>query len=182
MHNQRSGLQHAAPRHTTQTFWSKQKMEKQRGKERCSGSKGKVENHLCWWGLPRTLMLPRIPGSHHHPHQGQNALWWSLKPQQHLYAACLLACTCARERERECTPSCNVGINIHGPVVRVGAMSRSWDMAEWLCKQTKGVCVCVSWLHKEKVTYNSSSTKVTGYSLMPSAYIIITVVQRLLCK
>ncbi len=115
MHNQRSGLQHAAPV-TQRKHSDPNRRWRSRGVRRdAQDQRGKLRTISADEVYPGPLCYPESPAPTITP-SGANALWWSLKPQQHLYAACLLACTCAREREREreCTPSCNVGINIHG--------------------------------------------------------------------
>ncbi len=61
---------------------------------------------------PYATQNPRLPPS---PHQGQMHCDDLLSPSSIcMLHVCLLALVQERERERECTPSCNVGINIHG--------------------------------------------------------------------
>lgn len=179
MHNQRSGLQHAAA--VTQRIHSDPNRRwRSRGVKRdAQDQRGKLKTISANEVYPGPLFYPESPAPTITP-SGVKALWLSLKPQQNLCAACLLACPCARERE-SAPPSCNVGINIHrasGACRGYGAGVEIWQSG---CVSRLRECVFVYeciWLHKENVAYNSSSAKVTGHSLMPSAY-IITVVQRL---
>lgn len=141
MHNQRSGLQHAAavtqrihsdPNRRWRSRGVRRDAQDQRGKLRTISADEVYPGPLCYPESPAPTITP----------SGVNALWLSLKPQQNLYAACLLACPCARERESAPHPATSA-LTFMGPVVRVGAMEPELRYGMWLCKQTEGVCVCV---------------------------------------